>query len=165
MNRVVNKALYPVCKSLNINVLRSQSGTSPEALKVVAPPPPPPRPHPSHSRSSSLDMNRTFAATSATGQPQPSTIAYPPAVPPRPLPTQVRKVFYVSLALFVIFDTTKAVTTPFHPSPDISTTHRASRRGGEYTRRRGGAHHHIPTADSPAAQLCRFQPVSGLCSL
>uniref|UniRef100_A0A669BMV2 RALBP1 associated Eps domain containing 1 n=1 Tax=Oreochromis niloticus TaxID=8128 RepID=A0A669BMV2_ORENI len=36
---------------------RSQSGTSPEALKVVAPPPPPPRPHPSHSRSSSLDMN------------------------------------------------------------------------------------------------------------
>uniref|UniRef100_A0AAX7SPQ9 RALBP1 associated Eps domain containing 1 n=1 Tax=Astatotilapia calliptera TaxID=8154 RepID=A0AAX7SPQ9_ASTCA len=84
-------ALYPVCKSLNINVLRSQSGTSPEALKVVAPPPPPPRPHPSHSRSSSLDMNRTFAATSATGQPQPSTIAYPPAVPPRPLPTQVRK--------------------------------------------------------------------------
>uniref|UniRef100_A0A673CV58 RALBP1 associated Eps domain containing 1 n=1 Tax=Sphaeramia orbicularis TaxID=375764 RepID=A0A673CV58_9TELE len=67
---------------------RSQSGTSPEALKVVAPPPPPPRPHPSHSRSSSLDMNRTFAAASATGQPQPSTIAYPPAVPPRPLPTQ-----------------------------------------------------------------------------
>ncbi|XP_051264611.1 ralBP1-associated Eps domain-containing protein 1 isoform X1 [Dicentrarchus labrax] len=67
---------------------RSQSGTSPEALKVVAPPPPPPRPHPSHSRSSSLDMNRTFAATSAPGQPQPSTIAFPPAVPPRPLPTQ-----------------------------------------------------------------------------
>ncbi|KAF7656302.1 hypothetical protein LDENG_00043880 [Lucifuga dentata] len=67
---------------------RSQSGTSPEALKVVAPPPPPPRPHPSHSRSSSLDMNRTFAAGSATGQPQPTTIAYPPAVPPRPLPTQ-----------------------------------------------------------------------------
>ncbi|XP_069371583.1 ralBP1-associated Eps domain-containing protein 1 isoform X2 [Paralichthys olivaceus] len=67
---------------------RSQSGTSPEALKVVAPPPPPPRPHPSHSRSSSLDMNRTFAAASATGQQQPSTIAYPPAVPPRPLPTQ-----------------------------------------------------------------------------
>ncbi|XP_044185612.1 ralBP1-associated Eps domain-containing protein 1 isoform X1 [Thunnus albacares] len=67
---------------------RSQSGTSPEALKVTAPPPPPPRPHPSHSRSSSLDMNRTFAAASATGQPQPSTIAYPPAVPPRPLPTQ-----------------------------------------------------------------------------
>uniref|UniRef100_A0A8C5H406 RALBP1 associated Eps domain containing 1 n=1 Tax=Gouania willdenowi TaxID=441366 RepID=A0A8C5H406_GOUWI len=68
---------------------RSQSGTSPEALKVVAPPPPPPRPHPSHSRSSSLDMNRTFAATSASGQPQASAIAYPPAVPPRPLPTQV----------------------------------------------------------------------------
>uniref|UniRef100_A0A8C9X0G1 RALBP1 associated Eps domain containing 1 n=1 Tax=Sander lucioperca TaxID=283035 RepID=A0A8C9X0G1_SANLU len=66
----------------------SQSGTSPEALKVVAPPPPPPRPHPSHSRSSSLDMNRTFAAASAAGQPQSSTIAYPPAVPPRPLPTQ-----------------------------------------------------------------------------
>ncbi|XP_029902515.1 ralBP1-associated Eps domain-containing protein 1 isoform X2 [Myripristis murdjan] len=67
---------------------RSQSGTSPEALKVVAPPPPPPRPHPSHSRSSSLDMNRTFAAGSATGQQQPATVAYPPAVPPRPLPTQ-----------------------------------------------------------------------------
>ncbi|XP_059212268.1 ralBP1-associated Eps domain-containing protein 1 isoform X2 [Centropristis striata] len=67
---------------------RSQSGTSPEALKVVAPPPPPPRPHPSHSRSSSLDMNRTFAAATATGQPPSSTIAYPPAVPPRPLPTQ-----------------------------------------------------------------------------
>ncbi|XP_028996399.1 ralBP1-associated Eps domain-containing protein 1 isoform X2 [Betta splendens] len=67
---------------------RSQSGTSPEPLKVVAPPPPPPRPHPSHSRSSSLDMNRTFAASSATGQTQQSAIAYPPAVPPRPLPTQ-----------------------------------------------------------------------------
>ncbi|XP_060907701.1 ralBP1-associated Eps domain-containing protein 1 isoform X1 [Labrus mixtus] len=68
---------------------RSHSGTSPEALKVVAaPPPPPPRPHPSHSRSSSLDMNRTFAATTAPGQPQSSAIAYPPAVPPRPLPTQ-----------------------------------------------------------------------------
>uniref|UniRef100_A0A7N6BIJ8 RALBP1 associated Eps domain containing 1 n=1 Tax=Anabas testudineus TaxID=64144 RepID=A0A7N6BIJ8_ANATE len=71
----------------------SQSGTSPEALKVVAPPPPPPRPQPSHShsRSSSLDMNRTFAATSAAGQPQQSAIAYPPAVPPRPLPTQVKR--------------------------------------------------------------------------
>ncbi|XP_047244858.1 ralBP1-associated Eps domain-containing protein 1 isoform X2 [Girardinichthys multiradiatus] len=67
---------------------RSQSGASPEALKVVAPPPPPPRPQQSHSRSSSLDMNRTFAATSAPGQPQPSTTAFPPAVPPRPLPTQ-----------------------------------------------------------------------------
>ncbi|XP_031717412.1 ralBP1-associated Eps domain-containing protein 1 isoform X2 [Anarrhichthys ocellatus] len=67
---------------------RSQSGASPEALKVVAPPPPPPRPHPSHSRSSSLDMNRTFAAAVVAGQPQSSTIAYPPAVPPRPLPTQ-----------------------------------------------------------------------------
>ncbi|CAG03521.1 unnamed protein product, partial [Tetraodon nigroviridis] len=67
---------------------RSQSGTSPDALKVVAPPPPPPRPHPSHSRSSSLDMNRTFAASSTPGQPQSSTTAYPPAVPPRPLPTQ-----------------------------------------------------------------------------
>ncbi|XP_071764799.1 ralBP1-associated Eps domain-containing protein 1 isoform X2 [Centroberyx gerrardi] len=67
---------------------RSQSGTSPEALKVVAPPPPPPRPHPSHSRSSSLDMNRTFAAGAATGQPQTGAVAYPPAVPPRPLPTQ-----------------------------------------------------------------------------
>ncbi|XP_071377728.1 ralBP1-associated Eps domain-containing protein 1 isoform X2 [Centroberyx affinis] len=67
---------------------RSQSGTSPEALKVVAPPPPPPRPHPSHSRSSSLDMNRTFAAGAAAGQPQTGAVAYPPAVPPRPLPTQ-----------------------------------------------------------------------------
>lgn len=67
---------------------RSQSGTSPEGLKVTAPPPPPPRPHPSHSRSSSLDMNRTFAAASATGQQQSSSIAFPPAVPPRPLPTQ-----------------------------------------------------------------------------
>ncbi|XP_036003126.1 ralBP1-associated Eps domain-containing protein 1 isoform X2 [Fundulus heteroclitus] len=67
---------------------RSQSGASPEALKVVAPPPPPPRPQQSHSRSSSLDMNRTFAATSAPGQPQTSAIAFPPAVPPRPLPTQ-----------------------------------------------------------------------------
>uniref|UniRef100_A0A8P4GCK2 RALBP1 associated Eps domain containing 1 n=1 Tax=Dicentrarchus labrax TaxID=13489 RepID=A0A8P4GCK2_DICLA len=67
---------------------RTGSGETTSALKVVAPPPPPPRPHPSHSRSSSLDMNRTFAATSAPGQPQPSTIAFPPAVPPRPLPTQ-----------------------------------------------------------------------------
>ncbi|XP_077409365.1 ralBP1-associated Eps domain-containing protein 1 isoform X2 [Vanacampus margaritifer] len=67
---------------------RSQSGASPEALNVAAPPPPPPRPHASHSRSSSLDMNRNFAATSATGQPQPAAIAFPPAVPPRPLPTQ-----------------------------------------------------------------------------
>ncbi|XP_054618623.1 ralBP1-associated Eps domain-containing protein 1 isoform X1 [Dunckerocampus dactyliophorus] len=67
---------------------RSQSGASPEALKVVAPPPPPPRPHPSHSRSSSLDMNRTFAATSAAGQQPSAAIAFPPAVPPRPLPTQ-----------------------------------------------------------------------------
>uniref|UniRef100_A0A3P9I286 RALBP1 associated Eps domain containing 1 n=1 Tax=Oryzias latipes TaxID=8090 RepID=A0A3P9I286_ORYLA len=64
------------------------SGTSPETLKVVAPPPPPPRPHPSHSRSSSLDMNRTFAASTAAGAVQPSAIAFPPAVPPRPLPTQ-----------------------------------------------------------------------------
>uniref|UniRef100_A0A8C6T246 RALBP1 associated Eps domain containing 1 n=1 Tax=Neogobius melanostomus TaxID=47308 RepID=A0A8C6T246_9GOBI len=65
---------------------RSQSGTSPEALKVVAPPPPPPRPHASHSRSSSLDMNRTFAAASAPGQQQQNNaIAFPPAVPPRPL--------------------------------------------------------------------------------
>ncbi|XP_061667783.1 ralBP1-associated Eps domain-containing protein 1 isoform X2 [Syngnathoides biaculeatus] len=67
---------------------RSQSGASPEALKVVAPPPPPPRPHASHSRSSSLDMNRNFAATSGTGQLQTTAIAFPPAVPPRPLPTQ-----------------------------------------------------------------------------
>uniref|UniRef100_A0A8C7X584 RALBP1 associated Eps domain containing 1 n=1 Tax=Oryzias sinensis TaxID=183150 RepID=A0A8C7X584_9TELE len=67
---------------------RSQSGTSPETLKVVAPPPPPPRPHPSHSRSSSLDMNRTFAPSTAAGAVQPSAIAFPPAVPPRPLPTQ-----------------------------------------------------------------------------
>lgn len=81
--------MLPVTPETQMFVFRSQSGTSPEALKVVAPPPPPPRPHPSHSRSSSLDMNRTFAATSAPGQPQSSTIAYPPAVPPRPLPTQV----------------------------------------------------------------------------
>ncbi|KAM4632720.1 ralBP1-associated Eps domain-containing protein 1 isoform 2-T3 [Polymixia lowei] len=67
---------------------RSQSGASPEALKAAPPPPPPPRPHPSHSRSSSLDMNRSFAAVPATGQPQPGAVAYPPAVPPRPLPTQ-----------------------------------------------------------------------------
>uniref|UniRef100_A0A3B3UE36 RALBP1 associated Eps domain containing 1 n=1 Tax=Poecilia latipinna TaxID=48699 RepID=A0A3B3UE36_9TELE len=67
---------------------RSQSGASPDALKAVAPPPPPPRPQQSHSRSSSLDMNRTFAAPAAPGQPQPSAIAFPPAVPPRPLPTQ-----------------------------------------------------------------------------
>ncbi|KAK5852714.1 hypothetical protein PBY51_006560 [Eleginops maclovinus] len=67
---------------------RSHSGTSPETLKVVAPPPPPPRPHASHSRSSSLDMNRTFAVVTAAGQPPSSAIAYPPAVPPRPLPTQ-----------------------------------------------------------------------------
>uniref|UniRef100_A0A3Q3WXY0 Uncharacterized protein n=1 Tax=Mola mola TaxID=94237 RepID=A0A3Q3WXY0_MOLML len=81
--------LPPSMKFVAANTVgESQSGTSPEALKVVAPPPPPPRPHPSHSRSSSLDMNRTFAATSAPGQPQSSTIAYPPAVPPRPLPTQ-----------------------------------------------------------------------------
>ncbi|XP_056284353.1 ralBP1-associated Eps domain-containing protein 1 isoform X2 [Pseudoliparis swirei] len=67
---------------------RSQSGASPEALKVVAPPPPPPRPNASHSRSSSLDMNRTFAAVVVAGQTQSSAIAHPPAVPPRPLPTQ-----------------------------------------------------------------------------
>uniref|UniRef100_A0A3B5KUJ9 RALBP1 associated Eps domain containing 1 n=1 Tax=Xiphophorus couchianus TaxID=32473 RepID=A0A3B5KUJ9_9TELE len=59
---------------------RSQSGASPEALKVVAPPPPPPRPQQSHSRSSSLDMNRTFAATAAPGQPQPSAVAFPPVI-------------------------------------------------------------------------------------
>lgn len=46
-------------------IYRSHSGTSPEGLKVVAPPPPPPRPHASHSRSSSLDMNRNFAAVTA----------------------------------------------------------------------------------------------------
>ncbi|XP_066461590.1 ralBP1-associated Eps domain-containing protein 1 isoform X3 [Eleutherodactylus coqui] len=62
---------------------RSHSGTSPDS---TAPPPPPPRPHASHSRSSSLDMNRTFAAT--TGQPQSAAVTHPPAVPPRPLPTQ-----------------------------------------------------------------------------
>ncbi|KAM9317167.1 ralBP1-associated Eps domain-containing protein 1 isoform 2-T2 [Gastrophryne carolinensis] len=62
---------------------RSQSGTSPDN---AAPPPPPPRPHASHSRSSSLDMNRTFAATA--GQPQAAAVPHPPAVPPRPLPTQ-----------------------------------------------------------------------------
>ncbi|XP_031437765.1 ralBP1-associated Eps domain-containing protein 1-like, partial [Clupea harengus] len=66
---------------------RSHSGTSPEGLKVVAPPPPPPRPHASHSRSSSLDMNRNFAAVTS-GQQQPGVVAFPPAVPPRPQPTQ-----------------------------------------------------------------------------
>lgn len=69
---------------------RSHSGTSPEGLKVVAPPPPPPRPHASHSRSSSLDMNRSFSAAAplSAGQQQGGAVAYPPAVPPRPLPTQ-----------------------------------------------------------------------------
>ncbi|KAE8602228.1 hypothetical protein XENTR_v10013919 [Xenopus tropicalis] len=63
---------------------RSHSSTSPDN---TAPPPPPPRPHASHSRSSSLDMNRTFAVTTA-GQQQATTVVQPPAVPPRPLPTQ-----------------------------------------------------------------------------
>ncbi|XP_051501080.1 ralBP1-associated Eps domain-containing protein 1-like isoform X10 [Myxocyprinus asiaticus] len=71
-----------------VNRQRSHSGTSPEGLKVVAPPPPPPRPHASHSRSSSLDMNRTFAAVPAAGSQQAGVVAFPPAVPPRPLPTQ-----------------------------------------------------------------------------
>ncbi|XP_078085573.1 ralBP1-associated Eps domain-containing protein 1 isoform X5 [Mustelus asterias] len=67
---------------------RSHSGTSPDnTLKTAAPPPPPPRPQPSHSRSSSLDMNRTFAASNA-GQPQAGVVTCPPAVPPRPQPTQ-----------------------------------------------------------------------------
>uniref|UniRef100_A0A8C1T537 RALBP1 associated Eps domain containing 1 n=1 Tax=Cyprinus carpio TaxID=7962 RepID=A0A8C1T537_CYPCA len=70
-----------------VNRQRSHSGTSPEGLKVVAPPPPPPRPNASHSRSSSLDMNRNFAAVPA-GPQQPGVVAFPPAVPPRPLPTQ-----------------------------------------------------------------------------
>uniref|UniRef100_A0A8B9L7V9 RALBP1 associated Eps domain containing 1 n=1 Tax=Astyanax mexicanus TaxID=7994 RepID=A0A8B9L7V9_ASTMX len=69
-------------------VLVSHSGTSPEGLKVVAPPPPPPRPHASHSRSSSLDMNRNFAAVPAGTQQQAGVVAFPPAVPPRPLATQ-----------------------------------------------------------------------------
>uniref|UniRef100_A0A8B9L8M4 RALBP1 associated Eps domain containing 1 n=1 Tax=Astyanax mexicanus TaxID=7994 RepID=A0A8B9L8M4_ASTMX len=69
------------------NIL-SHSGTSPEGLKVVAPPPPPPRPHASHSRSSSLDMNRNFAAVPAGTQQQAGVVAFPPAVPPRPLATQ-----------------------------------------------------------------------------
>ncbi|XP_066515166.1 ralBP1-associated Eps domain-containing protein 1 isoform X1 [Hoplias malabaricus] len=67
---------------------RSHSGTSPEGLKVVAPPPPPPRPHASHSRSSSLDMNRNFTAVPAGAQQQAGVVAFPPAVPPRPLATQ-----------------------------------------------------------------------------
>ncbi|XP_057208630.1 ralBP1-associated Eps domain-containing protein 1 isoform X4 [Triplophysa rosa] len=71
-----------------VNRQRSQSGASPEGLKVVAPPPPPPRPNASHSRSSSLDMNRTFAAVPAAGSQQAGVVAFPPAVPPRPLPTQ-----------------------------------------------------------------------------
>ncbi|XP_071019092.1 ralBP1-associated Eps domain-containing protein 1-like isoform X4 [Oncorhynchus clarkii lewisi] len=67
---------------------RSNSGTSPEGLKVAAaPPPPPPRPNASHSRSSSLDMNRNFAAH-PTGPQQSGVVACPPAIPPRPLPTQ-----------------------------------------------------------------------------
>lgn len=53
------KSIYSSC------YYRSHSGTSPEGLKVVAPPPPPPRPHATHSRSSSLDMNRNFAAVPA----------------------------------------------------------------------------------------------------
>ncbi|GCB69434.1 hypothetical protein scyTo_0012427, partial [Scyliorhinus torazame] len=73
----------------NITRQRSHSGTSPDnTLKTAAPPPPPPRPQPSHSRSSSLDMNRTFAASNA-GQPQAGVVTCPPAVPPRPQPTQV----------------------------------------------------------------------------
>uniref|UniRef100_A0A671PMJ4 RalBP1-associated Eps domain-containing protein 1-like n=1 Tax=Sinocyclocheilus anshuiensis TaxID=1608454 RepID=A0A671PMJ4_9TELE len=76
-----SKSIYSSC------YYRSHSGTSPEGLKVVAPPPPPPRPHASHSRSSSLDMNRNFAAVPA-GPQQPGVVAFPPAVPPRPLPTQ-----------------------------------------------------------------------------
>uniref|UniRef100_A0A671PVJ6 RalBP1-associated Eps domain-containing protein 1-like n=1 Tax=Sinocyclocheilus anshuiensis TaxID=1608454 RepID=A0A671PVJ6_9TELE len=78
---VYSKSIYSSC------YYRSHSGTSPEGLKVVAPPPPPPRPHASHSRSSSLDMNRNFAAVPA-GPQQPGVVAFPPAVPPRPLPTQ-----------------------------------------------------------------------------
>uniref|UniRef100_A0A674EC17 RALBP1 associated Eps domain containing 1 n=1 Tax=Salmo trutta TaxID=8032 RepID=A0A674EC17_SALTR len=71
-----------------ITVCRSNSGTSPEGLKVAAaPPPPPPRPNASHSRSSSLDMNRNFAAH-PTGPQQSGVVACPPAIPPRPLPTQ-----------------------------------------------------------------------------
>uniref|UniRef100_A0A8C7GMJ3 RALBP1 associated Eps domain containing 1 n=1 Tax=Oncorhynchus kisutch TaxID=8019 RepID=A0A8C7GMJ3_ONCKI len=71
-----------------IAVCRSNSGTSPEGLKVAAaPPPPPPRPNASHSRSSSLDMNRNFAAH-PTGPQQSGVVACPPAIPPRPLPTQ-----------------------------------------------------------------------------
>ncbi|XP_024275866.2 LOW QUALITY PROTEIN: ralBP1-associated Eps domain-containing protein 1 [Oncorhynchus tshawytscha] len=66
---------------------RSNSGTSPEGLKVACPPPPPPRPNASHSRSSSLDMNRNFAAHPA-GPQQSGVVACPPAIPPRPLPTQ-----------------------------------------------------------------------------
>lgn len=143
-------------------VFRSQSGTSPEALKVVAPPPPPPRPHPSHSRSSSLDMNRTFAATATPGQPQPSTIAYPPAVPPRPLPTQVRqKNIERHHKPCIRCDLHPALPSPIL-SLDISPTHWASCRGRRCTRRRSGAHNHVPPTDSPAAQFRRLQSVSGL---
>uniref|UniRef100_A0A9J7YW47 RALBP1 associated Eps domain containing 1 n=1 Tax=Cyprinus carpio carpio TaxID=630221 RepID=A0A9J7YW47_CYPCA len=74
-----------------VNRQRSHSGTSPEGLKVVAPPTPPPRPQHTHSRSSSLDMNRNFYSfvfTSPSGPQQPGVVAFPPAVPPRPLPTQ-----------------------------------------------------------------------------
>uniref|UniRef100_A0A8C2D6H1 RALBP1 associated Eps domain containing 1 n=1 Tax=Cyprinus carpio TaxID=7962 RepID=A0A8C2D6H1_CYPCA len=76
-----SKSIYKSC------YYRSHSGTSPEGLKVVAPPTPPPRPQHTHSRSSSLDMNRNFAAVPA-GPQQPGVVAFPPAVPPRPLPTQ-----------------------------------------------------------------------------
>lgn len=47
----------------------SHSGTSPDNTLKTAPPPPPPRPQQSHSRSSSLDMNRTFSASNAGGEP------------------------------------------------------------------------------------------------
>uniref|UniRef100_A0A4W5RDJ0 RALBP1 associated Eps domain containing 1 n=1 Tax=Hucho hucho TaxID=62062 RepID=A0A4W5RDJ0_9TELE len=82
------KMASPYDKSLCCLGCRSNSGTSPEGLKVVAaPPPPPPRPNASHSRSSSLDMNRNFAAH-PTGPQQSGVVACPPAIPPRPLPTQ-----------------------------------------------------------------------------
>uniref|UniRef100_A0A8B9L8C8 RALBP1 associated Eps domain containing 1 n=1 Tax=Astyanax mexicanus TaxID=7994 RepID=A0A8B9L8C8_ASTMX len=82
------KKLAATIKFPVTTVGKSHSGTSPEGLKVVAPPPPPPRPHASHSRSSSLDMNRNFAAVPAGTQQQAGVVAFPPAVPPRPLATQ-----------------------------------------------------------------------------
>lgn len=170
-----SKNVYSIWETW-IFVFRSQSGASPEALKVTAPPPPPPRPHPSHSRSSSLDMNRTFSAATAAGQQQPSTIAYPPAVPPRPLPTQVREETVLLKSSYIhsndafryrklkvnYLDSLKAFSLLCPLLLDIGTTHWASCRDWGHTWRRCCPHHHLPPADPPAAQFCWLQSVSGL---